>query len=103
MCCEYKNSKLCKGFGSEYKPCEYIDSCKLCVNYAFDRRQGNNNELYMVFDVIPISCKRDNPDFKPFDKNELIKRARDEKMSEKDIEDNIKTLIYYGIVVWEVI
>ena len=53
----------------------------------------------MVFDVIPISCKRDNPDFKPFDKNELIKRARDEKMSEKDIEDNIKTLIYYGIVV----
>lgn len=99
MECFYKNSKLCKGAGAWYKPCEHIDSCKLCVNYAFDRRQGNNNELYMVFDVIPISCKRDNPDFKPFDKNELIKRAHDEKMSEKDIEDNIKTLIYYGIVV----
>lgn len=99
MDCKYKDSKLCKGFGAEYKPCEYIDSCKLCVNYAFDRRQGNNNELYMVFDVVPISCKRDNPDFKPFDKNELIKRARDEKMSEKDIEGSIKTLIYYGIVV----
>lgn len=102
MFCKYKNSKLCKGAGAWYKPCEYIDSCKLCANYAFDRRQGNNNELYAVFEVIPLSCKRDNPNFKPFDKNELIKQSRNEKMSEKDIEDAIQKLIYYGIVAEEV-
>lgn len=67
---QYKNSKICKGFGSEYKPCEHIDICKICTNYAFDTRQGNNNELYRVFGFA-IACKRDNPDFVPLKASEM--------------------------------
>lgn len=84
---QYKNQKICKGFDSEYKPCEYIDTCKICTNYAFDTRQGNNNELYRVFGIA-ISCKRDNPNFKPY-------KISDFGVFDKNNPEHVKTIQEY--------
>lgn len=78
---QYKNSKLCKGFNPEYKPCEYIDTCTMCTNYVFDTRQGNNNELYRVFGIA-IACKRDNPDFEPWEIKDVPKDVTEEQLNE---------------------
>lgn len=78
---QYKNQKICKGFDSEYKPCEYIDTCKICTNYAFDTRQGNNNELHRVFGIA-ISCKRDNPDFEPWEIEDVAEDVTEEQLKE---------------------
>lgn len=67
----YKNTKLCKGGGVYYLPCEHIENCNVCINYALDKRQGNNNELHRIFDMPYILCKRDFPNFKPISKEKF--------------------------------
>lgn len=90
---QYKNSKICKGFGTEYKPCEYIDTCKICTCFAFDKRQGNNNELYRVFGIA-LACKRDNPDFEPY----KISDFKDFDKNNPEQIEKLQELIDLGIV-----
>ena len=94
---QYKNSKLCKGGGSQYKPCGYIDECNICTNYAFDTRQGNNNELYRVFGIA-LACKRDNPTFKPYTVKEFDNMCNTSNKSEDDKKELLSELIRLGIV-----
>lgn len=90
---QYKNSKICKGASVKYKPCEYIDTCKICTKYAFDKRQGNNNELYRVFNIA-LACKRDNPNFKPYKISDL----KDFDKNNPEHIEKLQELIDFGIV-----
>jgi hypothetical protein len=94
---QYKNSKLCKGGGSVYKPCGYLDECTICTNYAFDTRQGNNNELYRVFGM-PLACKRDNPTFKPYTVKEFEDMCVEENISEDKKKEYFSGAIRLGLV-----
>lgn len=94
---QYKNSKLCKGFGAEYKPCEYIDTCKICTCFAFDKREENNNELYRVFGIA-LACKRDNPTFKPYTVKEFDNMCNTSNKSEDEKKELLSELVMLGIV-----
>lgn len=62
--------KVCTGVRSEPSVCEYIDDCKLCINYGID---SDYNELYgLGRDTPAICCKRDCLGFKPMTEPEFI-------------------------------
>ena len=84
---QYKNSKLCKGFGSQYKPCGYIDKCNICTN----------NELYRVFGL-PLACKRDNPTFKPYTVKEFDNMCNTSNKSKDEKKKLLSEAIRLGIV-----
>lgn len=97
---QYKNSKLCKGAGAYYMPCDYIDNCKICLNYSFDTRQGNNNELYAIFDMPPLLCKRSFPNLKKYTiecfREMWEKEEKDERFL--DFEATLKHFQELGLV-----
>lgn len=67
---EYLYTRLCKGCLKQYKPCELIDSCELCIGSHTD---DNGNECYIVGrGCNSMKCKRDNPNYKPLTKQQFI-------------------------------
>ena len=67
---EYLSTMLCSGYNHELKPCEHIMNCDLCTGPFADT---NGNERYICGrGVVELKCKRDNPNWKPLTKQQLI-------------------------------
>lgn len=67
---EYQNTMLCSGYSHELKPCEHIVNCDLCTGSSVDTY---GNERYVCGrGVTDFRCKRDNPNWKPLTKQQLI-------------------------------
>lgn len=79
-------------------PCEHIETCTITTNYAFDKRQKNNNELYRVFGLA-LSCKRDNPNFVPYTKEQLSEMYSKETVHAVKFEEAFEELTRLGIVI----
>lgn len=67
---KYSSMMLCRGDCGEYKPCEHINDCKMCImNYEDE----NFNEKYVIgLGQNSLFCKRDHPDFKPLTKKQFF-------------------------------
>ena len=83
-------TRKCVGYLKEVKECEFIDSCDLCRVVT----NVDNDEVYIFGIGSPsFRCKRDNPNFKPMTKEEVLKVG-------KFIPDgnfSVDELIAYGI------
>lgn len=66
----YKSMMLCRGNCGEYKPCKYINDCKVCImNYCDE----DCNEKYVIGSgQNSLLCKRDHPNFKPLTKKQFF-------------------------------
>lgn len=95
---EYKHMMICSGMNKEFKPCEFIDKCDLCMNSGFDYE--NDNEHYIVMlGALDLKCKRDNPDFKPLTRHEFFEIYK--KMKNRtsiSITELLESAIAMGVV-----
>lgn len=67
---KYLQTRICRGYSKQYNPCEFIDSCDLCIGFRID---DNGNECYIVGrGCNAMKCKRDNPNYKPLTKQQFI-------------------------------
>ena len=71
---KYQNTMLCSGSCGEYKPCQYIKDCKLCIMACIDE---NVNEKYLIGrGTNHLLCKREYPNFKPLTIHEFIEHYK---------------------------
>lgn len=67
---EYSNTRLCSGYLNKPKPCEHFESCDMKIGFQWDE---NGNEHYIIGrGCNAMSCKRDNPNYKPLTKAQFI-------------------------------
>lgn len=67
---KYCSTMLCRGDCKEYKPCQHIKDCRLCIMICEDE---NFNEKYIIgLGQNSLLCKRDNPNFKPYTVHQFI-------------------------------
>lgn len=67
---EYSNTRLCSGYSNKANPCEYFENCNMKIGFQWDE---NENEHYIIGrGCNDMSCKRDNPDYKPLTKEQFI-------------------------------
>lgn len=67
---EHSYARLCRGYSSKYEPCEYIDSCDLCIGFSPDEKENENHIIGRGCNT--AQCKRDNPNYKPMTKQQFI-------------------------------
>lgn len=93
----YKN---CYGAKSDLKPCNYINSCELCINCTGYREMEMNIESYLIAKGRnKLLCKRDYPDFKGFTKEQIADIYKN--MQDKDeftLDNAIKLARSEGIL-----
>lgn len=67
---KYRSTMLCCGDCGEYKPCEHINDCKMCIMSYCD--EDCNKKYVIGLGQNSLLCKRDHPDFKPLTKKQFF-------------------------------
>lgn len=100
---KYRSTMLCRGDCGEYKPCEHIKDCKMCIMNYYDE---DCNEKYVIgLGRNSLLCKRDHLDFKPLTKRqffELYKKLPLHERASISIGLLLQQAIIDGIMIGEV-
>lgn len=94
---KYQNTILCSGYRHEPKPCEHIMDCDLRISPFVDT---HGNERYVCGrGVLNFKCKRDNPNWKPLTKKQLIELYKQmPNKTDVSIKELLERAIIEGIV-----